>query len=516
MQKFFVMDGISRIKKASKNLLFASLAQIVIILLNIVSRAVFVRVLDSQYLGVSGLFSNILSILALADLGIGSAITFSLYKPIQSHDNESIKSLMRLYRKCYWVIGSSIFFIGIILLPNIDWFIKERPSIGNLEFIYVLFVLQTSCIYFCSYKTEFLTATQNNYIIQQYKILFTCFQTSLQILYLLLFKEYIGFIILGIIFPLANNVYVSQLVNRKYPFLKEKALPVSKSDIVVIKKNVTALFFYKVAQKLSATIDTIIVSKYMGIVEVALYSNYHFLLAYSDLLFIQVLGGITPSLGNLFAEGNMDKSVSIFKVVQYIYYWLGIYFGVAFIVLFNPFIKIWLGDEYLFSDSIVIALAISATITNFQRPCSLVRDAGGLFWYGRYRPVASAIINIVASVILVQYIGTIGVIVGTIISKLATYAWFDPYIVYKYKFKNGLKDYFFKYLNYWFHFVVLSFICVLVCNINPTSGIIEIFVDLIVVTVIVNGYLLAIGRNSEEYVYLKSNVLLPLKKKIIK
>ncbi len=485
---------------------FATISQIVTIGLNVISRAVFVRVLAAEYMGLSGLFSNVLGLLSLAELGIGAAITYSLYAPIKNDDHEKIKSFMRLYKMTYWAIGIFIFVVGLCLTPFIDSFIKERPNIPYLELIFILFVVQSSSSYFFSYKTHFFTATQNDYILQKYKIVFSFIQVVLQIFYLLVFKEYFGFLIIGIVFPFINNVYASVKVDEKYPYLKEKAKKLSSEELKPVKKNVLALFLYKIAQKLSATIDTIIVSKFMGIIEVAIYYNYHYILAFADMFFIQILGAITPSLGNLLVDDDNEKKVKTFGTLQFVYYWVGTYMGVGFIVLFNTFVNIWLGPDYLFPQAIVIALAISTTVTNFQRPCSLMRDAGGLFWYGKLRPVASMIINVVASILLVKLIGTIGVVIGTILSKVLTYTWYDPYIVYKHAIKGSLKKYFIKYLFHWGIFAAFAFGCDYLYKLTSLNGVLGLIVGFLIVTLIVNGGFILMFRNSYDYNYLKDNV----------
>lgn len=503
------MSTHSRIENSTRNMTFAMISQIVTILLNLASRAVFVRVLSAEYMGLSGLFSNVLGLLSLAELGIGTAITYSLYAPIKNNDHEKIKSYMRLYKLTYWIVGTFIFVVGLALTPVIDSFIKERPNVPHLELIFILFVVQSASTYFFSYKTNFFTATQNDYILQKYKIGFSFLQIVLQIGYLLVFKEYFGYLIIGIVFPFINNVYASIKVDEYYPFLKEKAKNLTYEELKPVKKNVLALFLYKVAQKLSATIDTLIVSKFMGIIEVAIYYNYHFILAFADVFFIQILGAITPSLGNLLVSDDNAKKVQTFGTLQFVYYWVGTYMGVGFVVLFNAFVTIWLGKDYLFPQSIVIALAVSATLTNFQRPCSLMRDAGGLFWYGKLRPLASMIINVFASILFVKWIGTIGVVFGTILSKALTYTWYDPYIVYKYAIEDSLKRYFVRYAFHWILFSVFAFICDYLFKLTSLSGVLGLLVGFLIVTIIVNGGFFILFRRSYDFNYLKDNVIKP-------
>ena len=492
----------SRFANSAKNVMFSLASQLLTIVLNIIGRRVFVQVLDAEYLGVSTAFSSILSILALAELGVGSAIIYSLYKPIAVNDTEQIKSLMRLYRNTYWAIGTLIITAGLCLIPFLDFFVEEMPDIPHVTLIYIMLVLQTGITYFFSYKTSFLTATQQSYILQKYNMASTVIQLVLQIAVLLLWGNYFAYLALGIFCPFAKNACASMHIDRMYPFLKEKAQKLSKEATTPIKKNILALFVYKVCQKLSTTIDTLLISKMLGVTEVAIYSNYHLIINYSDMLFISVLGAITPSIGNLMTTDNVKKKQEFFSILQLLYYWVSTYLAVGLVVLFNPLIEIWLGADYLFSHSVVIALVISITLTNFQRPCSLLRDANGLFWYGKFRPLAMAIINLCISVFLVTRVGAIGVVIGTAASKLLTVVWYDAYIVYKHTLKTGLGKYFVKYALHWVLLGVLALLCNWLYVLIGIDGIGGLIIGFVLVTVIVNGAFLALFGRSTEFKYL--------------
>lgn len=493
----------SRFNNSARNATFSLVSQILTIILNIVGRRVFVQVLDAKYLGVSTAFTSILSVLGLAELGVGTAIIYSLYKPIAEHNETKIKSLMRLYKNVYWSVGFFILIVGSALTPILNFFVHEMPDIPHIQIIYLLLVLQTASAYFFSYKTNFLAATQQSYITQQYQMIISICQLVLQISALIITKNYYSYLILGILLPFIRNILISRRVDIMYPFLQENAQKMTSEEMAPIKKNVAALFLYKISNTLSTTIDTILISKLLGVVEVAIYSNYHFIINYSDMLFINVLGAVTPSIGNFMTTNDEERKRKFFSTLQMLYYWVATYLAVGLIVLFNPLICIWLGTDYLFPESIVIALVISITLTNFQRPCSLMRDANGLFWYGKLRPLAMAIINLVVSIMLINEIGTIGVVIGTCISKVVTFVWYDPYIVFKYTLKKGLKNYYIKYLLHWVILAFLSALCLMLFRLLHMHGIISFVIGFVGITVIVNGFFLIINYKTEEFQYLK-------------
>lgn len=493
----------SRFANSAKNMLFSTFAQVLTIVLNIIGRRVFVDVLSAEYLGISTAFSSILTVLALAELGVGSAIIYSLYKPIAEHDEAKIRSLMRLYKQVYCCVGALILVAGGALTPFLHLFVEEMPDIAGVQWIYLMLVAQTGVTYFFSYKTSFLTATQQSHILHKYDMVTAVVQIGLQILALLLTGNYFLYLGIGIICPFTKNVLATIQIDRMYPFLRQKATQLSKEETGKIKKNVLALFIYKVCQKLSTTIDTLLISKMLGVTEVAIYSNYHLIISYSDLLFINVLGAVTPSVGNLMATEDTGKKRAFFSALQMVYYWVSTYLAVGLIVMFNPLIELWLGESYLFDQSIVVALAVSITLTNFQRPCSLVRDANGLFWYGKFRPLAMALINLGVSIYLVSQVGTIGVVIGTCISKLATFVWYDPYIVYKHTLKEGLKNYFLKYVMQWLLLAALALVCFYLYSWMALDGLLGFVVGVVLVTVIVNGVFLALYFRTPEFKYVK-------------
>lgn len=502
----------SRFVKTTRNMLFASMSQFVIIFVNFIGRKIFLQVLDVEYLGISSVFANILSILSLAEMGVGTAIIYSLYSPIKENNTKKICALMKLYRNIYYSVGVFILIIGTLLTPFLDFFVKEMPDIPHVKFIYVLFVVQTASAYFYSYKLNYLTATQNGYLLQIYSMATSFAQLFLQSVFLIIYGNYIVYVLLSIIVPLIKNSIVSRYIDKKYPYLTNEASGLETEDKEQIKKNIFAMFLYKVSSTLSATIDTLVISIVLGVVNAGIYANYHMIISYSDKIFGSVLGAVTSSLGNFLVNNSEEEKNRIFSSLQFVYNWLAINLAVGLIVLFNPLMVVWLGEEYTFSQSTVVALAVSVTLTNFQRPCSLVRDASGLFWHGKLRPLAMSIINVCSSVFLVRWIGIIGVVIGTIVSKVATYVWYDPYIVFKYAIKGDLKRYFAKYLSQWSILIMLSLICNYLFTLIGFDGILGLVIGFFLVTVIVNAVLVLINYRTVEFKDLKRRVMGLLKK----
>ena len=494
----------SRFENSSRNIFFSLISQILALILDVVCRRVFLHFLAIEYLGLSTTFTGILNILSFAEMGIGSAIIFSLYEPIKTNNQIKIKSLMKLYRNVYFAVGTFILVVGSALTPFLKIFVKEMPDVPHVSLVYLLLVFQTGSLYFFSYKINFLNATQQNHIFRKVQISANLMKAALQIVSILLFKNYFIYLGIAIFFSLATDIFCSFYVRFKYPFLKGKSDKLEKEELQKIKKNVFALFLYKMSSTLSATIDTILISRMLGVVPAAIYANYHLVITYSDSFFNNVLGTLTPSIGNLMVDSSLQKKQRFFKTLQSTYYWISTYLAIGLIVCFNPFISVAFGSQYLLDQSVVIALSISVTLTNFQRPCSLMRDANGLFWYGKLRPLFMAIINISVSIVLTYWFGIIGVVIGTIISKVATFVWYDPYIVHKHCLKHGLGEYFYNYIEKWIILALLCLLCLAVCNRIPLHGWPLLIFNALFVTIFVNLANYFIYKDKSEFIQMKT------------
>lgn len=489
-----------------KNLIFAFGGQFLGIIISFIARIIFLQVLNSEYLGINGLFTNILTILSLAELGIGTAMNFSLYKPLAEQNKEKIKSLMYLYKKAYIIIGIIILVVGIAISPLLPFFINEMPDIPeNIYFIYILFVINTGISYFFSYKRALIVSDQKRYIATIYRYGFYFLLNVAQIICLLITRNYILFLVLQIIFTLLENIFVSIKANKMYPYLKEKNIDkLLKEETKEIKKNVFAMFFHKVGEIVVKSTDNIIISKFVSLSAVGLYSNYYLITNALNMIIGQVFTSIVASIGNLGATENKEKLKNIFNKVFFLNFWIFGFSAICLYILFNDFISLWLGAEYLLPESVMLVIVVSFCIEGMRKSVLDFRDALGIFWYDRYKPIFEVIINLIASIILVQKIGLAGVFVGTIISTLTTSFWVEPYVLYKYGFKMKLRDYFKQYLKYTIVTLLVAILTVFIINTLFTSVTILTFIGKLLLCIgIPNLCFILIFRKGEEFIYYK-------------
>lgn len=507
-----------RTNSSIKNLIFSLVGQAAGVAINFVARIVFLKILTAEYLGINGLFSNILSMLSLMELGVGSAMTFSLYKPLALNDKEKIKSLMSLYRKAYIIIGILILIVGIAITPLLPYFIDEMPNISeNINLIYILFVINTAISYFYTYKRSLIISDQRRYIATAYRYGFYFFLNVAQIIVLYITRNYIWYLATQIVFTFMENVTLSIKADKMYPYLKEKkAKKLEKSDTDKIKKNVIAMIGHKIGGIVVNGTDNLILSKFVGLVEVGIYSNYYLIINALNIILGQVFTAVTASVGNLVATTNKEKVYNVFKKIFFLNFWLYGFSAICLLVLFNNFITIWLGSEYLFSMDIVLVLVVNFYITGMRKAVLTFRDATGLYWEDRYKPIAESIINLVFSIILVKMLGTVGVFIGTFISTMTTCFWVEPFVLYKNEFGLSIKHYLKKYVIYSIITVIVGIITIVLCNMINITGIIGFIIKALICVFVINGLFFIVLHRTEEFKYFKNLVIELIRKKFVK
>lgn len=494
-----------RVKKSLFNIISGVFGQLVLLITGFITRTIFIRVLGTTYLGVSGLFSNILTVFSFAELGIGQAIIFNLYKPIADKDEEKICSLMDLYAKVYKLLFVIILIIGILLIPFLKYLIKDINSIDNIVLIYVLYLINSASSYLFTYRSSFLTACQENYIVNIVNFVGNIIMSIVQVIGLLFFKNYIVYLLSQILFIFLQNLFIYYYSSFKYDFLKRKDVKkLSDDELNKIKKDVSALILYKVGTISLNSTDNIIISSFVGLSTVGLYSNYLLLQTSVTGFLSTIFNNLTASIGNLNAKEKTEKKLFIFNVINLLTFWLYAICSICLFNCMNPFISLWIGNDYLLPLSVSFIMCFNVYIAGMLFAPFNYRQTMGLFVQGKYRPVITAILNIVISIILVKQIGLIGVLWGTAISRLLTNVWFDPYLV----FKKGLDtNPFLYYKDYIFKAVLLFCMGILayfLTSFIPNSNILYVLARAVITFLVTNIVLLIVYRKTEEFKYLKN------------
>ena len=513
------MEGkTSRIENTTKNSTVAIISKVLIFILQFICRTVFIRVLSTEYLGVNGLFTNILTMLSFAELGIGNAIIFKLYKPIADNDQEKIKTYMKFYQKAYILIGIIILTIGILIIPFLKYMINDVPDIKeNIYFIYVLFLTNSTISYFFTYKKSIIIGYQKEYITTIINFLAILVQNIVQIIILLITKNYILYLVIQILATFLDNYISSRKADKMYPFIKDKNYEkISKSEEKKIFTDVKALILYKIGDILSNGTDNIIISTFVGVSEVGLLSNYTTITNAIKTFLSSFFNGFTASVGNLNTTDNRQKKESIFYQILLLSFLIYGFVSIAIILLGNEFITIWLGKDYLLSFSVCFALGFNLYIDGMRFVNYTFRNTMGMFRKGRFVPLISSISNVVLSVILVQYIGIFGVLIATGLTRLFIMTVWDPYLLHKYKFNTSCKRYYITYLYYLIIAALDLFTCNFIVSKIAIEGILGFIIKGIVIMIISYIIFLLLTFKMKEFKELKNIVKNIIYKKILK
>ncbi|MEI5893033.1 sugar translocase [Bacillus cereus] len=492
-----------RIQNSLKNILFGLSGQLLSIGMGFAVRTVFIYTLGVEYLGVDGLFTSILIMFSLANLGFDTAIIYSLYKPLAENDIYKIQALMNLYQKAYRLIGLIVLLLGLALLPFLPYIMNAHTTIENINMIYLLFLVSSVSSYYFVYKQSIIIADQRNHVISKIHSIFTIISHSLQIFLLVVISNYILVLIVQLALRVIENIYIANTANKLYPYLQGKNnAKLSKEDRKLFFENLYALLLYKISGVVINGTDNIVISKFIGIIWVGMYSNYLLILNTLNTLLGYFFYSVTASVGNLNVKEGAEKKYFIFRVINLANFWIYGFCTVCLWNLMNPFITLWLGEDYVFNKYIIFFIILNFFTAGMQNTVTTFRETTGLFKKGKYRPIIAAVINIVVSIILAKYIGIAGVFLGTIISRLCTYFWYDPYIIFNLVFKKSVKLYFAKYGLY----VVLVLVAVIITdilgNLFNNSIVSNMVIRSIVCLVIPNTIFLMAFRKSEEFEYL--------------
>lgn len=446
----------SRTTNSVINLFTGFGGQLFITLLEFAVRTVFIKTLGSAYLGINGLFTNILSMLSLANLGIGSAIVYRLYKPIAFNDEKRVRVLLKFYKLAYRLIGVVVLTLGLLLIPFLPKLIKDYDSLAglgiNAVLLFCLFLLRSVCSYlFLAYRTTVISANQKRYILDIIHVVSIIVTSILQIVVLLLFKNFIVYTAIAILSAILNSLIGGIIAKKRYPqFFVRETESLSKAEIRDMLEDCGALFLYKVNTVVVKASDNLVLSAFIGIKEVGRYSNY--ILFYRTCVNIlnKVFNAFRHSMGNLFATESIEKQYKFFNICNFLTALLFGTAGVGVTVCANELIEAWIGKSYVIPQPLPILIGIELLFAGVVVNLGQTRSVSGVFRQAWYRPLIGIIVNIVVSIVLVQVWGINGVVLGTIASYVLTNFAIEPRLIYKYAFQNirPVSDYYKRNLLY--------------------------------------------------------------------
>ena len=427
-----------------KNFKYTVASELVLAILKFLSRRFFVLFLGKGYLGLNGLFTDLLSVLSLAELGFGVSITYSLYRPAAQGDTEQIKSLMGLYRRVYRAVGGTVLALGVLLMPFLDFFVKEMPEdIPCIPLIYLLNVLGAAIPYFFSYKSTLLYVYQKKYLDAAIRTAVTALATAAQIVLLSVTGSYIQYLALSIVAALAQNAAVSWKTDRLYPYLKEREISPLPPDVLAdLRRNVSAMMLHRMGTVAVFGTDNLLIAKFAGVVHAGMYSNYTMIRGLLNVVINALSHAVTPAMGNLSATAALEDRRRAFARLSFCGGWLFGWMSVCLYCLYDPFIGLWLGDGWLLPGPAVLLIVANFYVTSMRIPVANTKSVMGLFRDDRYKSIIEALLNLIISVLLGRRWGITGILAGTLASTMALPFWIEPLGLYRYGLKQAAGKYF--------------------------------------------------------------------------
>lgn len=439
----------SRTKKTLINTLFSVASQMLTIVLSFLLRTAFIKILGNQYTGVASVFTTILTMLSLSELGFATAIATALYKPLREKNQIVIQQLMDFYKKAYRLVALFIFVVGTCFIPFLKYLIKDVPDIKeSITVIYFFYIIKTASSYLMIYKTTLLRADQKLYIVKKLEMICQVIRYVVEIAVLVVFKQYMTYLIIEIGATILQNYIITKRAEKEYPHaFEEPAEKLPRERVISLLKDVKGLSMYKLSGSIGNSVDTMLISSFINTSTVAVVGNYTHLKNHVQRLLMQFFSAVIPSVGNLASEDNAKKQQLVFNRLFYVSFLMVNFCSVSLFVLSKPFINVWLGEKYILGQHISFVIAFDFFLYILLQAIASFRTANGLFVKGQYRPLVTAIVNVVFSIILIRKYGVFGTLIATIISRLTT-QWYDPYLLYKHIFKEPFGKF---YVKYWFY-----------------------------------------------------------------
>lgn len=505
-----------RKKSSFKNMITAVSSNVLTIIVGLVAQAVFIKILGSEYLGLNGLFSNVISMLGIVELGMGSAIIYNMYKPIAENDHEKIKSLMQFYKKSYRIITLIISIIGIMIIPFIKYIVDiESVTVGiNVYLVYILFLLETICSYILSYKRSMLYADQKEYITNIIHMGYTILVNTMQLTFLYFTHDYYLYLIIKVMMRLVENIVISSYVNRRYSYLLDNNVTKldSKTEKDIFQK-IRALFFHKIGTFIVSGTDNIIISKYLGLVTVGLYSNYYMIINAVQTVINHIIQATRASVGNLLVTESKTKQFDIFNKIRFVNFWISCFSSICIFVIMDSFITIWIGYKFVLPTKVLLVLVINFFIVSSRSTYGAFKEAAGIFYEDRFVPIIESLLNIVLSIIFVKKFGLMGVFMGTIGSGLVLWCYSYPKYVYNKLFGRKISDYMKETIYYFIIFILIAgFTYSLAILISFDNVYLQFLSNVLIALIVPNVIMLLLFSKDENFKYF-INMLKGLKKR---
>lgn len=510
----------SRAKNSVLILATSSVRMVTGILMNFISQTVFIYVLGAEYLGLNGLFSNILSLLSMSELGIGVAISFYLYRPLVDNNIERIKSLMHFYKICYRVVGFLIMAIGICIMPILPKIVNFDQAVPeNLYFVYFLYLVNTASSYFLSaYKQTLVTANQELYKIEKINTFFLVINCIVDVCVLIICRSYIMYLVMKIVLICLKNIVLGKRIDKEYTYLKDiNYSPLSREEIKLFFSDIGDVALFQIGSTLFNATDNIIISIMLGTVVVGYYSNYYLLISQCVVVIGIVVKAFSAGIGNVIATESKEKQFLVYRQLDFVTYVVVATITAGLFQGLNSVIKIWTGrvdENYVLSQIVVLFLCASFFMDGTTQILNKFREGSGTFKTGRSLQIMGGVLNIFLSVVLGNIFALEGIFAATVISKM--FITLIPFLIKVGKSVFG-KGKFEMLQRYSLNVIILACSMLISWYISRPfhmKGVVGFIAECVIAVITVNLCIFIVYFKRPEYEFVLDKVKAILKKKI--
>lgn len=491
---------INKTQNAARNMFFGTVQKIVNIIMPFITRTAMIYTLGANYLGLNSLFTSILQVLNLAELGVGSAMIFSMYKPIAEDDRDTICALMRLYKIYYRVIGLVILAAGIAITPFVPMLIKKDiPNGINIYVLYLMNLGSTVLSYWLfAYKNCLLYAHQRNDVIDRTSTIVICVQQVLQLLILFVFKNYYFYLIIVLGAQVAKNLINAFIVSKMYPeYIPRGTL--EKEKVRVINQRVKDLFTSKIGSVVINSADSIVISAFMGLTALAMYQNYYYIMNSVSTFVFVIFSACTAGIGNSLITNSLQKNYRDFKDLTFIIAWISGFCVCCFYSLNQPFMKIWVGEDMMYGMDVVVLFCIYFYLYILSGVFSTYKDAAGIWHEDRFRAIIGAAVNLVINIAFVRKFGIYAILMSTILSYIVVNIPWLIYNLFHVLFKLSPQKYVFRTVVYVGVTVIICMINGFLCECIPIGGIVGLLLRGLICLIIPNLLFFVVFHRTTEF-----------------
>ena len=479
----------SRLKNAKRNAYSGFIKQIVNIVLTFAIRTAVIYVLGAEYQGLSGLFSSILQVLNLSELGFSSAVTFILYKPIAEENNDEICAIIAYLKKIYFIIGIAILAIGILLMPFLPHLISGScPDDINLYVLFEIYLVNSSISYlFFSYKSTLLTAMQREDIVSNIYTITTLFSKVLQFILLIMLENYYFYVLILPVNSLVNNLLLEIISKRAFPNIKPKGI-VSAETKKEFQRQVSASLLNRICDIARNSLDNIVISSILGLVAVAIYGNYYCIFAAVYEIIGVIVHSVQASVGNSLVKETVEKNYQDCRKFSFILMWTVGWCAICMCCLYQPFMMLWMkGDTgLLLSPTNMILFCVYFYAISMTRTKGVYLEAKGLYWECRKLYILETLGNLVLNIGLCKIWGITGILIATIITVVVFNFCGGTRILFKFYFKSGEKSFYLSHIKYFIVTSLSGIITFGICNEIPFDGYLGLLLKALICLIVPN------------------------------